>query len=95
MQKLELEIRHIIIVTGRGTDKISFSVPNNEALDKTLGDTEARENFPELNFDLQITRGKGEDLLSALGLVADEVIPIQNEYNFNNKRSGEETNARS
>lgn len=85
MQKLELEIRHIIIMTGRGTDKISFYVPNDEALNKTLGNTEAREIFLELNFDLQITRGKGKDLLSSLGLVADEVISIQDTYNFGEK----------
>lgn len=74
MQKLQLEIRRISILKGMGTYKISLHVPNKKALDETLGNTEARDLFPELYFDLQITRGKGEDLLTALGLVTDEII---------------------
>ena len=45
-------------------------------LDKVLGNTEAREIFPELIFDIKITKGKGKDLLKALGLTIDETIPL-------------------
>lgn len=87
MQKLQLEIRHIGILTGRGTDQISFYVPNDQVLDKTLGNTEARQNFPELCFDLKITKGKGKDLLVALGLVADEIISLEPaKYEFGQHR---------
>ncbi len=74
MQKLQLDISHITILKGIGTDQISFYVQNNQVLDDVLGNTEARECFPELCFDLKITKGKGEKLLSALGLVANEII---------------------
>lgn len=86
MQELKLEIRHIILVTGHGTDKISFSVPNDQVLNKVLGDTEQRQCFPELHFDLNFPQNKGEELLSALGLKADEIITIPpTEYNFAKK----------
>lgn len=76
MQKLQLKIRQITILTGHGADQISFFVPNDQVLDKVLGDTEAREIFPELIFDIKITKGKGKDLLTALGLKADETISL-------------------
>ncbi len=76
MQKLKLEIRHISILKGIGADQISFFVPNNEALDKVLGRTEARLIFPELVFETKITQNKGEDLLAALGIMADEIIDV-------------------
>lgn len=88
MQTLRLGIRHITLLRGLGADQISFCVPNNQVLDQVLGNTEARQIFPELNFDLKISKGKGEELLSALGLVADEIISTSNEYNFT--RPGEE-----
>ncbi len=92
MQELQLKIRHIILVKDRGTDRISFSVPNDQALDKVLGGTKARENFPELHFDLNFPRNKGEELLSALGLKADEIISLKpHKYNF--QQSGEKTDA--
>lgn len=77
MQKLLLGIRHITLLKGFGADQISFCVPNDRVLNKVLGDTEARQIFPELNFDIKISKGKGEELLSALGLVADEIIDLQ------------------
>jgi hypothetical protein len=87
MQKLQLEIRRISILTGRGTDQISFCVPNDQALDKVLGNTEARQLFPELSFDLKITKGKGKDLLAALGLTADEIISLEPvKYEFGKHR---------
>lgn len=76
MQKLQLKIRQITILTGHGVDQISFFVPNDQVLDKVLGNTEARENFPELIFDIKITKGKGKDLLTALGLTADATISL-------------------
>ena len=83
MQKLELEIRHISILKGIGADRISFSVPNDEVIDKVLGETEARKIFPELSFDLQISKDKGEDLLAALELKSDEIINVPRiPYNF-------------
>lgn len=82
MQNLQLAIRQISILKGRGADQICFHVPNYQALDRVLGNTEARKIFPELTFDLKITKDKGEDLLAALGLKADEVIDISTEYNF-------------
>lgn len=94
MQELKLKIRHIIIVTGHGTDKISFSVPNDQVLDTVLGNTEARENFPELNFDISFPRNKGEKLLLALGLKADENISLEpHPSNFQKLHSGEQTDA--
>jgi len=77
MQKLTLEIRRISLLTGRGADKISLHVSNDKVLDMVLGNTEARKVFPELYFDLKITQGKGEELLTALGLVADEIINLK------------------
>lgn len=74
MQKLQLSIRRISLLKGDGADQISFCVPNDQVLDKVLGDTQARQLFPELYFDLKITKDKGEDLLAALGLTADKVI---------------------
>lgn len=82
MQKLNLDIRYITILKGQGADQISFAVPNDAALDEVLGDTNARQNFPELYFELHITKDKGEELLTALGLIADKIIPVQNSYNF-------------
>ena len=76
MQTLQLEIRRITILKGHGVDQICFHAMNEQVLDQVLGDTEARELFPELCFDLKITKDKGEDLLAALGLVADEVINL-------------------
>lgn len=91
MQELQLKIRHIILVTGSRTDEISFSVPNDQALDKVLGDTESRECFPELHFDLNFPKGKGEDLLSALGLVADKIISREpHKYDFQGSNKGEQ-----
>ncbi len=90
MQKLQLEIRHITLLKTRGADEISFCVPNDQVLDKVLGKSEARENFPELYFDLKITKGKGEELLSALGLVPDEMIRIP-EFKYEFGKSGEKT----
>ncbi|KKN91232.1 hypothetical protein LCGC14_0221000 [marine sediment metagenome] len=86
MQKLQLEISHITIPKGIGADQISFCVPNDRVLDDVLGDTEARECFPELYFDLKITKGKGEKLLSALGLVADRIISRSTGYSFGRSR---------
>lgn len=76
MQILQLEIRRIVILRGCGADQICFHVVNDQVLDKVLGDTEARKIFTELNFDLKITKDKGEDLLTALGLKADEIISL-------------------
>lgn len=76
MQKLNLEIRHITILQGHGVDQISFAVPNDKALDKVLGNTEARQNFPELYFELKITKNKGKEILAALELVADEIVSM-------------------
>ena len=90
MQELHLKIKHITLLKGRGADLIAFFVPNDSVLDKVLGNTEARENFSELNFDLKITKGKGEELLSALGLVPDEIVNIpESKYEFG--KSGEKT----
>lgn len=83
MQKLRLTIRRIHLLTGRGADQISFHVPNDKVLDKVLGNTEAREIFTELDFDLKITQGKGKELLTALGLTADEItVRDRPDYNF-------------
>lgn len=76
MQKLQLNIRKISILTGIGPDRISLFVPNNKVLDVVLGGTPARDLFPELYFELTITRGEGESLLAALGLKADEIISL-------------------
>ncbi len=88
MQKLQLEIRRISILTGRsGTDHLSLFVSNDQVLDKVLGDTKTRQIFPELCFDLKITKGKGEDLLTALGLTADEIISLEPaKYEFGKHR---------
>ena len=76
MQKLQLTIRRVSLLTGHGADQISFFVPNDQVLDKVLGSTEARKIFPELIFDIKITKGKGKDLLTALGLTIDETISL-------------------
>ena len=90
MQELKLKIRRIVILKGMGADRISFDVPNDRVLDKVLGKTEARRCFPELSFDLQISKDKGEDLLSALGLTADEIIDTTPEkYDFRRLHSDE------
>lgn len=94
MQELKLKIRHIIIVKGRGTDKISLAVPNDQAIDKVLKNPDTRSNFPELHFDLDFPMNKGEELLAALGLKADEVISLKpHKYNFQKLHNGEQTDA--
>lgn len=89
MQQLHLNIRRISILTGIGADQISFHVPNDQALDKILGNTKARECFSELCFDLRITQGKGKDLLTALGLTANEIITRGHSYNFGSDSKGD------
>ena len=76
MQELNLKIRRISLLKGRGADQICFHVPNDPVLDKVLGNAPARKCFPELSFDLRITKDKGEELLAALGLTADEIINL-------------------
>jgi len=88
MQTLQLEIRRITILKGFGADQISFHVPADQVLNIVLGNTEARQIFQELNFDLKITKDKGEKLLAALGLKADEIINLHNDYQFGDKKRG-------